>query len=68
MYATSILIDWKTESLVGINTISPDNVAIKSIEQDSRFTIELLYHDGVEIEEGKISMMKTLLEEAEEEE
>ena len=65
VYATSILIDWKTESLVGINTISPDNVAIKSIEQDSRFTIELLYHDGVEIEEDKITMMKTLLEEAE---
>ncbi len=66
IYVTSILIDWATEELVGINTISPDNVAVKSIEDNTMFEITLLYHDGVKITTDKKEMMTTLLAEAEE--
>ena len=66
IYVTSILIDWATEELVGINTISPDNVAVKSIEDNTMFDITLLYHDGVKITTDKKEMMTTLLAEAEE--
>ena len=66
IYATSIMIDWETEELLGRHTISPDNVAVKSIEEDSILTIILLYHDGTEIKTNKKEMMKILLEEAEE--
>jgi len=68
IYVTSIMIDWITEELVGINTISPDNVAVKSIEEMTMFDITLLYHDGEEVTTDKKEMMKTLLEDAEEEE
>ena len=66
IYVTSILIDWATEELVGINTISPDNVAVKSIEDNTMFDITLLYHDGVKISTDKKEMMTTLLTETEE--
>ena len=68
IYVTSIMIDWITEELVGINTISPDNVAVKSIEEMTMFDITLLYHDGEKVTTDKKEMMKTLLEDAEEEE
>ncbi len=68
IYATSIMINWATEELVGIHTISPDNVAVKSIEDISMFDITLLYHDGEEITTDKKEMMKRLLEDAQEEE
>jgi len=67
VYVSSILIDWETENLVGINTISPDNVAKKSIEDVTVFDITLLYHDGEEVTSDRKEMMKTLLEEDEEE-
>ncbi len=68
IYVTSILIDWITEELVGIHTVSPDNVAVKSIEELTMFDITLLYHDGKEITTDKKVEMQRLLEEAEEEE
>jgi len=67
IYVTSIMIDWVTEEVVGINTISPDNVAVKSIEDNSIFDITLLYHDGREITTDKKIEMQRLLEEAEDE-
>ena len=63
VYVSSIMIDWETEELAGINTISPDNVARKSIEDVTVFDITLLYHDGEEITSDRKEMMKTLLEE-----
>ena len=66
VYATSIKIDWETEELVGINIISPDNIAIKTIEEDARFNIVSLYHNGVEITENQVKMMRSLLEDAQE--
>ena len=68
VYATSIKIDWETEELVGINTISPDNIAIKTIEEGTRFDIVMLYHDGIEITESQVEKMRFLLEDAKEEE
>ena len=67
IYVTSIMIDWVTEEVVGVHTISPDNVAVKSIEDNSIFDITLLYHDGVEVTTDKKVEMQRLLEEAEEE-
>jgi len=67
IYATAILIDWETEELLGRHTISPDNVAVKSIEEDSILDIALFYHDGEEIKTDKKEMMRTLIEEDEEE-
>ena len=68
IYATAILIDWETEELLGSHTISPDNVAVKSIEADSILDIILLYHDGEEVTVDKKGTMQTLLDDAEEEE
>ena len=68
IYVTSIMTDWATEELVGINTISPDNVAVKSIEDITVFDITLLYHDGEEVTSDKKVEMQRLIEEAEEEE
>ena len=62
VYATSILIDWATESTAGINTISPDNVAVKSVEDDTTFTLPLLYHDGEEITTDRKAYMQGLLD------
>ena len=67
VYVSSVMIDWETENLVGINTISPDNVAKKSIDDVTVFDITLLYHDGEEITSGRKEMMKSLLEEDAEE-
>jgi uncharacterized protein YycO len=60
IYATYFL-DWETESIAGINTISPDNVAVKSVEDESRFIIPLLYHDGVEVTTERKAYMQGLL-------
>ena len=62
VYATSILIDWATEKTAGINTISPDNVAVKSVEDDTIFTLPLLYHDGEEITTDRKAYMQGLLD------
>jgi len=62
IYATDILIDWATETTVGIHTISPDNVATKSIEDDTVFSIPLLYHDAKEITTDRKAYMKGLLD------
>ncbi|WP_457743840.1 YiiX/YebB-like N1pC/P60 family cysteine hydrolase [Sulfurimonas sp.] len=62
IYATSILIDWATEKTAGINTISPDNVAVKSVEDNTTFTLKLLYHDGVEITTDRKAYMQGLLD------
>ena len=62
IYATDILIDWATQTTAGIHTISPDNVATKSIEDNSRFTLPLLYHDGKEITTDRKAYMAGLLD------
>jgi len=56
------LIDWETETTAGIDTISPDNVAVKLLEEDSNFTLPLLYHDGEEITTDRLAYMAGLLD------
>ena len=62
IYITSTEVEWETEKVAGVHTISPDNVARKSIEEGAGFTITLLYHDGEEITSQKKEMMQLLLE------
>jgi len=62
IYATDILHTWPTENTAGINTISPDNVASKSVEADTIYTIPLLYHDGKEITTDRKAYMQGLLD------
>lgn len=62
IYATDILIDWATETTAGIHTISPDNVATKSVEDDTVFSIPLLYHDAEEITTDRKAYMQGLLD------
>jgi len=62
IYATDTAINWETEKTVGINTISPDNVAVKLLDENSSFTLPLLYHDGKEITTDRIAYMSGLLD------
>jgi len=61
IYATDILHIWPTDNSAGISTISPDNVASKSVEDDTIYDISLLYHDGKEIKTDKKAYMQGLL-------
>ena len=62
IYATDILHSWPTKNSGGIYTISPDNVASKSIEDETIYIIPLLYHDGKEIKTDRKAYMKGLLD------
>jgi len=66
VYITFIDVEWETEKVAGTHTISPDNVANKSVEENTNFAVTLLYHDGDEITEDKKEAMKELLESAKE--
>ena len=66
VYITSLNVDWDTSSTIGINTISPDNVAIISTKDDTAFSVPLMYHDGVLVQTDTTEKMKTILEEYEE--
>jgi len=46
VYITSLDIEWDTGSTIGINTISPDNVAIVSTQENTVLSIPLIYHEG----------------------
>ena len=62
VYITYLSVDWQTESLAGINTISPDNVAVKSVESGTVFSLPILYVDGVEMTENRVEVMQALLD------
>lgn len=66
VYVTSLEIEWDTDSLVGIKSISPDNIAIKATEIDTVFSIPLLYQDGVLLEDNNKEAMTLMLWEYEE--
>ena len=53
-------INWPTVHHVGRATFSPDNVAIRSID-DGPLEVVMLYHDGAEISEARQSYMEQLL-------
>ncbi len=62
IYATDILHTWPTKNSGGINTISPDNVASKSVEDGTIYKINLLYHDGKEVTTDRKAYMQGLLD------
>ena len=66
VYITFTDVEWETEKVAGTHTISPDNVATKSIEEPTDFAVTLLYHDGEEITTSRKEKMKELLESGEE--
>ena len=61
VYITSTTVKWKTSKMLGRYTISPDNVAIKSVGDKKLFSIVCLVHDGKIIAEKKTGYMKKLL-------
>lgn len=66
VYISYIAVDWATETLVGTATISPDNVAIKTVEDATPFKITLMYYDGGEILNGREIIMQKMLDEGSE--
>jgi hypothetical protein len=61
VYITSVNHNYKTEKLIGRHTISPDNVAYKSIEDNSVIKIVTLINDNQIIYNDKIKYMKKLI-------
>ena len=61
VYITSTTLNWDTSKTLGRYTISPDNVAIKSVGDKKKFSIVCLIHDGKIITEKKNKYMKKLL-------
>lgn len=55
-------ISWPTESVVGRYTISPDNIAIKTLN-NGPFKLELFYHNGKLVKENKLELMEKLMRE-----
>jgi uncharacterized protein YycO len=53
-------IQWPTESVVGRYTISPDNIAIKALD-DGPLDLVLFYHDGKRVEEDQLLLMEALM-------
>lgn len=61
VYISCTSINWQTDKLLGRHTISPDNVAIKSVEERSVFSIINLIHDGKIVHANHKEFMKKLL-------
>jgi len=53
-------IEWPTKSVVGRYTISPDNIAIKALN-NGPFELVLFYHDGKLVEGNKLELMEELM-------
>ncbi len=53
-------IKWPTESVVGRYTISPDNIAIKTL-QKGPLELVLFYHNGKLIKQNKLKLMESLM-------
>jgi uncharacterized protein YycO len=53
-------IKWPTESVVGRYTISPDNIAVKSLH-NGPLKLILFYHDGSLIHKNKLLLMEELM-------
>ena len=62
VYVTYLSVEWETEVVIGVETISPDNVVVKALEPNSIFTIPLMYHDGEEVFEDKVELIQNLLD------
>ena len=54
-------INWPTESVVGRYTISPDNIAVKALN-DGPFELVMFYHDGELVTDNSLELMKQLMQ------
>jgi uncharacterized protein YycO len=53
-------IDWPTESTLGRYTISPDNIAVKTLD-GGPFELMLLYHQGKVVTDSPLLLMQQLM-------
>ncbi|WP_052093351.1 YiiX/YebB-like N1pC/P60 family cysteine hydrolase [Colwellia psychrerythraea] len=53
-------IQWPTESTLGRYTISPDNIAVKALN-DGPFELMVFYHDGKLMKNNPLELMGTLM-------
>jgi len=60
VYLSYNKINWPTESVVGRYTISPDNIAIKTLN-NGPFELVLFYHDGKLVKENGLELMEGLM-------
>jgi uncharacterized protein YycO len=65
IYVTFTTINWPTENMLGRYTISPDNIAVKTLG-DGPLDLIMLIHDGKIIENRPNIVMAKLLESTEE--
>lgn len=61
VYLSYRKINWPTESVVGRYTISPDNIAIKALN-NGPFELVLFYHDGKLVTESRLELMESLMQ------
>ena len=58
-------INWHTEAQLGRFTISPDDVALQAVGEESAFELVLFYHDGQRVEPDEaLSMFTDLVRQA----
>jgi len=62
VYITTTNVKWKTDTLLGVYTISPDHVALQSILENSQFKIMTLILDAKIIAQNKKSAMEKILD------
>lgn len=60
VYLSYSKINWPTESVVGRYTISPDNIAVKALN-NGPFELILFYHDGKLVKENSLELMENLM-------
>jgi len=60
VYLSYSHIHWPTESTLGRYTISPDNVAVKTLD-DGPLELKIFYHKGELIKDSPLLLMKNLM-------
>lgn len=60
VYISYSHIDWPTESVVGRYTISPDNIAIKTLDNGA-FKLVVFYHEGKLVKRNPLKSMQKLM-------
>lgn len=61
VYLSYSKVKWPTESVVGRYTISPDNIAIKALN-NGPFELKLFYHDGKLVKDNRLELMESLMQ------
>jgi uncharacterized protein YycO len=61
VYLSYSKINWPTESTLGRYTISPDNIAVKTLD-DGPFKLMIFYHDGKLVTDNALTLMEELMQ------